>query len=95
MAHSHETTLPITLDQMLHHCQAVKRGVDQEKTHTPLLVGDMPFGTYEFRDTDVSLRNAHRFVKEAGMDAVKLEVSIAVVCGVCVCVCVSAYVLST
>ncbi|GKZ00016.1 hypothetical protein MPSEU_000955000 [Mayamaea pseudoterrestris] len=72
----HETTLPITLDHMLQHCMAVKRGVDQadrNKHHVPLLVGDMPFGTYEYRDTDVSLRNAYRFVKEAGMDAVKLE----------------------
>lgn len=73
---SHETTLPITQDHMLHHCTAVKRGVDQVTSQqTPLLVGDMPFGTYEFDDTDVSLRNAFRFVKEAGMDAVKLEVS--------------------
>jgi 3-methyl-2-oxobutanoate hydroxymethyltransferase len=55
---------------------AVKRGVDQANTQqTPLLIGDMPFGTYEYQDTDVSLRNAHRFVKEAGMDGVKLEVS--------------------
>jgi hypothetical protein len=72
----YETTQPMTMDMMLHHCGAVKRGVQQAKaTNTPLLVGDMPFGTYEFEDTDIALRNAYRFVQEAGMDAVKLEVS--------------------
>lgn len=69
-----ETTQPITLDQMLLHCQSVKRGVQYAGSPTPLLVGDMPFGSYEFEDTDIALRNAYRFVKEAGMDAVKLEV---------------------
>jgi 3-methyl-2-oxobutanoate hydroxymethyltransferase len=68
-----ETTQPITLDQMLVHCQSVKRGVQYAGSPTPLLIGDMPFGSYEFEDTDVALRNAYRFVKEAGMDAVKLE----------------------
>jgi len=62
---------PITLDQMIHHCQAVKRGAPNR----PLLVGDMPFGSYEFEDRDVALRNAYRMVKEGGMDAVKFEVS--------------------
>ena len=93
----HETTQPITIDEMLHHSSAVKRGVDyahacassrknssttstsadapDQKPHVPLLIGDMPFGSYEFDDTDIALRNAYRFVKEAGMDAVKLEVS--------------------
>lgn len=72
----HETTQPATVDTMLHHCAAVKRGVDFGAAESPpLLVGDMPFGSYEFEDTDVALRNAYRFVKEAGMDAVKLEVS--------------------
>jgi hypothetical protein len=70
-----ETTQPMTLDQMIHHCQAVKRGAAQgggkKKT---LLVGDMPLGTYEYKDVDIALTNAYRFVKEAGMDAVKLEV---------------------
>lgn len=70
----YETTQPITLDQMLLHCQSVKRGVQYAGSPTPLLVGDMPFGSYEYEDTDVALRNAYRFVKEAGMDAVKLEV---------------------
>lgn len=57
---------------MIHHCQAVKRGAPNR----PLLVGDMPFGSYEFEDRDVALRNAYRMVKEGGMDAVKFEVSV-------------------
>uniref|UniRef100_A0A7S2UK27 3-methyl-2-oxobutanoate hydroxymethyltransferase n=1 Tax=Attheya septentrionalis TaxID=420275 RepID=A0A7S2UK27_9STRA len=64
----YDTTQPMTLDQMLHHCQAVKRGASRS-----LLVADMPFGTYEYSDTDIALRNAYRLIKEAGMDAVKLE----------------------
>ena len=63
---------PITLDQMIHHCQAVKRGAPSR----PLLVGDMPFGSYEYEDADVALRNAYRMVKEGGMDAVKFEVCV-------------------
>ena len=71
----YETTQPVTMDQMIHHCQSVKRGVEQANVDTsPLLVGDMPFGSYEFEDTDVALRNAYKFVKDAGMDAVKMEV---------------------
>jgi hypothetical protein len=71
-----ETTQPVTLDQMLHHCQNVKRGLQQANSEkTPMLIGDMPFGSYEYEDTDVALRNAYRFVKEAGVDAVKIEVS--------------------
>lgn len=82
----HDTTQPVTLDQMLHHCQAVKRGVQQLQNSSsssnnansssgsiPMLIGDMPFGTYEYRDTDIALKHAYRFIKEAGMDAVKLE----------------------
>ena len=65
----YDTTQPMTLDQMIHHCEAVKRGAP----NGPLLVGDMPLGTYEYDDTDVALRNAYRLVKEGGMDAVKLE----------------------
>lgn len=72
----YENTQPITLRDMLHHCATVKRGVTavaSQVAQVPLLVGDMPFGTYEYQDTDVALRNAYAFVKEAGMDAVKLE----------------------
>ena len=71
----HETTQPVSLDAMIHHCSAVKRGVEYASVNSPpLLVGDMPFGTYEFDDTDIALRNAYRLIKEAGMDAVKVEV---------------------
>jgi 3-methyl-2-oxobutanoate hydroxymethyltransferase len=76
----YDTTQPITLEQMIHHCQAVYRGVqasmkrsNHENPKKPLLVGDMPFGTYEYNDVDIALRNAYRMVKEGGMDAVKLE----------------------
>ncbi|GMI21534.1 hypothetical protein TeGR_g6552 [Tetraparma gracilis] len=62
-----DTTQPVTMDAMIHHCQAVRRGA-----RSPLLVGDMPFGSYEVNDEE-ALRNAYRFVKEAGMDAVKIE----------------------
>ncbi|PYT72613.1 MAG: 3-methyl-2-oxobutanoate hydroxymethyltransferase [Acidobacteria bacterium] len=63
----HESTLPVTLEDMLHHTRAVRRG-----TRRALLVADMPFGSYH-TDTGESLRNAVRFVKEAGAEAVKVE----------------------
>src|SRR5438128_124755 len=63
----HESTLPVTVDEMLHHTRAVRRG-----TRRALLVADMPFGSYH-TDTAESLRNAVRFVKEAGAEAVKVE----------------------
>lgn len=70
----YDTTQPVTMNAMIHHCKAVKKGVEQAHVETsPLLVGDMPFGSYEYEDTDVALRNAYKFVKEAGMDAVKME----------------------
>jgi len=76
----YDTTQPMTLDQMLHHCQAVHRGViasmnrsNAKKPKKPLLVGDMPFGTYEYNDLDIALKNSYRMVKEGGMDAVKME----------------------
>src|SRR6202790_2750473 len=61
----HDSTLPVTLDEMLHHARAVRRG-----TKHALVVADMPFGSYH-SDTAESLRNAVRFVKEAGVEAVK------------------------
>lgn len=72
----HETTQPISIEAMIHHCTAVKRGVQAAATidHSPLLVGDMPFGSYEFSNTDIALQNAYRLIKEGQMDAVKLEV---------------------
>jgi 3-methyl-2-oxobutanoate hydroxymethyltransferase len=63
----HESTLPVTLEDMLHHTRAVRRGVRRA-----LVVADMPFGSYH-TDTSESLRNAVRFVKEAGAEAVKVE----------------------
>lgn len=71
----HATTQTITLDEMLHHCRAVHRGVSSPSTPStppPLLVGDMPLGTYEIND-DEALRHAYRLVQEGHMDAVKLE----------------------
>ncbi|HEV2875095.1 MAG TPA: 3-methyl-2-oxobutanoate hydroxymethyltransferase [Thermoleophilaceae bacterium] len=61
------STLPVTLDELLMLAAAVRRGLS-----TPLLVGDMPFGSYEASNED-AIHNAQRFVKEAGVDAVKLE----------------------
>jgi len=60
-------TLPVTMEDMLHHCKAVARGAQ-----SALLVGDMPFMSYQ-TDIDTAVRNAGRFLQEAGMDAVKLE----------------------
>jgi 3-methyl-2-oxobutanoate hydroxymethyltransferase len=63
----HTSTVPVTMDEMLHHCRAVSRG-----TQTLYLIGDMPFLSYQ-ADRAEAIRNAGRFIKEAGMDAVKLE----------------------
>lgn len=63
----YETTLPVTMEDMLHHCRAVARGAQRA-----LLVGDMPFMSYQV-SVEEAVRNAGRFVKDAGMDAVKLE----------------------
>jgi 3-methyl-2-oxobutanoate hydroxymethyltransferase len=67
VALGYDSTLPVTLDEMLHHARAVRRG-----TKHALLVADMPFGSYH-ADTAESLRNAVRFIKEAGVEAVKVE----------------------
>jgi 3-methyl-2-oxobutanoate hydroxymethyltransferase len=63
----HQSTLPITMDEMLLLTRAVTRGVRRA-----FVVADMPFGTYQMGEDD-ALRNAIRFVKEGGADAVKLE----------------------
>jgi 3-methyl-2-oxobutanoate hydroxymethyltransferase len=63
----YKNTLPVTMEDMLHHCKAVARGAT-----CALLVGDMPFMSYQV-SADEALRNAGRFIQEAGMDAVKLE----------------------
>src|SRR5215467_8123006 len=63
----HETTLPVTVDEMIHHTRAVRKG-----TKRALVVADMPFGSYHAEIAE-SVRNAVRFVKEAGAEAVKVE----------------------
>ena len=63
----HESTVPATIDEMLMLTRAVTRGAQR-----PLVVADMPFGTFQVSDEE-AMRNAIRFVKEAGADAVKLE----------------------
>jgi 3-methyl-2-oxobutanoate hydroxymethyltransferase len=60
-------TIPVTMEEMLHHCRAVSRGA-----RSALLIGDMPFMSYQ-ADVNEAVRNAGRFLKESGMDAVKLE----------------------
>jgi len=67
VALGYDSTLPVTLDEMIHHARAVRRG-----TKHALLVADMPFGSYH-SETAESLRNAVRFVKEASVEAVKVE----------------------
>lgn len=63
----YENTLPVTMDEMLHHARAVARGAK-----APLLVGDLPFMSYQVSVED-AVRNAGRFLQQGGMDAVKLE----------------------
>ena len=63
----YESTLPVTLEEMLHHTRAVRRG-----TRHALLVADMPYGSYH-DDPMEAVRHAVRFVKEAGAEAVKIE----------------------
>jgi 3-methyl-2-oxobutanoate hydroxymethyltransferase len=63
----YDSTLPVTLDEMLHHTRAVRRAVRRA-----LLVADMPFGTYHAEEAE-AVRNATRFLKEAGAEAVKIE----------------------
>src|SRR3974390_45951 len=67
VALGYENTLPLTLDEALHHPKTGGRGVQRA-----LLVADMPYGSYH-GDLHESLRNAMRFVKEAGAEAVKIE----------------------
>jgi 3-methyl-2-oxobutanoate hydroxymethyltransferase len=63
----YDSTLPVTIEEMLHHTRAVRRG-----TRHALLVSDMPYGSYH-ADAAEAVRNATRFVKEAGAEAVKVE----------------------
>ncbi|HHW07210.1 MAG TPA: 3-methyl-2-oxobutanoate hydroxymethyltransferase [Clostridia bacterium] len=63
----YETTLPVTMDDMIRHCQAVRRGAPNT-----FIVGDMPYMSYQTSD-EQAVENAGRFIKEGGCDAVKLE----------------------
>jgi 3-methyl-2-oxobutanoate hydroxymethyltransferase len=63
----HENTLSVTVDEMLHHVKAVRRGV-----RDALLIADMPYGSYQV-DAKDAIRNAMRFVKEGGAEVVKME----------------------
>lgn len=63
----YENTLPVTMEDMLHHARAVSRGAK-----SALLIGDMPFMSYQ-ASVEEAVHNAGRFLQEAGMDAVKLE----------------------
>jgi 3-methyl-2-oxobutanoate hydroxymethyltransferase len=63
----YSSTVPVKTDELLMLAQAVRRGLK-----TPLMIGDMPFGSYEASNEE-AIRSAQRFVKEAGCDAVKIE----------------------
>lgn len=63
----YENTLPVTMEDMLHHCRAVSRGASKA-----FLIADMPFLSYQITVSE-AVRNAGRFLQESGMDAVKLE----------------------
>lgn len=68
VALGYDTTIPVTLDEIIHHCRAVGRA-----EVSCLSVADMPFGSYEGPDPTKAMENAYRLLKEGGVDAVKLE----------------------
>ncbi len=63
----YDSTLPVTMEEMIHHCKAVSRGVKRA-----FIIGDMPFMSYQ-SSIEKAIENAGRFLKEGGCDAVKLE----------------------
>ncbi len=63
----YESTIPVTLEEMLHHSRAVRRGIQRA-----LLIGDMPFMSYNISH-EQAIENAGRFIKEGGVEAVKIE----------------------
>jgi 3-methyl-2-oxobutanoate hydroxymethyltransferase len=67
VVYGYSGTVPVTMDECIIHCKAVRRGAP-----SVFVVGDMPFGSYHTSDAD-AVANAVRFIKEAGMDAIKLE----------------------
>jgi 3-methyl-2-oxobutanoate hydroxymethyltransferase len=68
----YENTIPVTMDEMIHHTKAVTRGAKY-----PLIIGDMPFMSYNTSESE-AIFNAGRFMKEGGADAVKLEGGVSV-----------------
>jgi len=71
--YGYEGTVPVTMDQCIVHCEAVRRAAPNT-----FVMGDMPFMSYQVSDED-AVRNAGRFLKEAGVDAVKLEGGVRVI----------------
>src|SRR3954470_12897943 len=67
----HDSTLPVTLDQMIYHSAAVRRGLERDGARAHV-VGDMPFGTYQ-ASADDGVKAAMRLVAEGGVHSVKLE----------------------
>jgi 3-methyl-2-oxobutanoate hydroxymethyltransferase len=65
--YGYDGTIPVTMEQCIVHCEAVRRAAPNT-----FVIGDMPFGSYHYSDED-AVRNATRFLKEAGVDAIKLE----------------------
>ncbi|RLB06807.1 MAG: 3-methyl-2-oxobutanoate hydroxymethyltransferase [Deltaproteobacteria bacterium] len=63
----YESTIPVTMEEMIHHCKAVSRAVKRS-----FIIGDMPFMSYQV-SVEKAIENAGRFIKEGGCDAVKLE----------------------
>ena len=65
----HNSTIPVTMDEMIYHCRSVARGRGEGRAH---IVGDMPFGSYQ-ANADDAVRNAGRLLKEGCAESVKLE----------------------
>ncbi len=63
----YNSTVPVTMDEMIHHCKPVSRGV-----HSSFIIGDMPFMSYQV-SIEQAIQNAGRFMQEGGCDSVKLE----------------------
>ena len=71
--YGYESTVPVTMDQCIVHCQAVRRGAPNT-----FVLGDMPFMSYQGSDAE-AVKNAGRFIKEAGVDGIKLEGGVRVI----------------
>lgn len=71
--YGYESTIPVTMDQCIVHCEAVRRGAPNT-----FVVGDMPLGSYQISNEE-AVRNAVRFLKEANVDAIKLEGGVRVI----------------